>query len=93
MTSRANEIMNIMSIKKGKKAGYSDFTPAVQLALNQARKTCAESSAATAERMGGDDETLEGLTSMCVRNMAMVNPVLNSSYYVRKEILQWDCPL
>ena len=93
MTSRASEIMNIMNIKKGKKAGYSDFTPAVQIALNAARKECAESAASTAERMGGDDEALEGLTSMCLRNVAMVNPVLNSSYYVRKEILQWDCPV
>ena len=93
MTSRAAEIMNIMNIKKGKKAGYPDMTPAVQLALKKARTECSESAAATAERMGGDEETLEGLTSMCLRNVAMVNPVLNSSYYVRKEILQWDCPL
>ena len=41
--------------------------------------------------MGGDEEQVEALQAMCLRNVAMVTPVLNQSYYIRKEILQWDC--
>ena len=88
---RANEIMNAMSLKKAKNSQYPDATPAVQLALANVRKECAESSASLAERIGADEETQETLNSMCVKNVAMLTPVLNSSYFVRKEVMGWDC--
>ena len=53
---RANEIMNAMSLKKAKNSQYPDVTPAVHLALAQARSDCAENTAALAERIGADEE-------------------------------------
>jgi len=53
---RANEIMNAMSLTKAKNSQYPDATPAVHLALAQARSDCAENTAALAERIGADEE-------------------------------------
>ena len=91
MGKRANDIMNMMNLQKAKNADYPDFTPAVKLELAKAQKMCAESAATMAANIDGADE--EALTNMCVRNVAMVTPILNQSYFVRKEICQWDCPL
>lgn len=82
---RAAEIKAMMGQKKN--AEYPDLTPAVSIALAKAQSECAESAASIAAQMGGDEETL---TSMCVKNYAMVTPVLNSSYYIRKEVCAWD---
>ena len=86
MGRRANEIMKAMSLKKDSE--YPDATPAVRLALAQVQQQCAESAVTIAEKVGGDEEAM---ASMCVRNAAMITPSLNSSYFIRKEILQWDC--
>jgi len=58
---RANEIMNAMSLKKAKNSQYPDATPAVQMALAQARQDCADNTAALAERIGADEEAQESL--------------------------------
>ena len=79
--------MNAMSLSQAKNSEYADATPAVRLALAQVQKSCAETSAAIAEQVGGDEEAMQ---TMCVRNAAMLNPVLNQSYFIRKEVLQWD---
>ena len=86
---RQQEIMALMNQKKD--AAYPDLTPAVRLELAKTQAKCAESAAALAATMDGADE--EALNSMCVRNMAMVTPILNQSYYIRKEVLGWDCRL
>ena len=88
MGKRANEIMSAMNLQKAKNSEYPDATPAVHLALAKAREQCAAQAASIAEAVGGDEEEL---SNMCLRNLAMVTPVLNSSYYVRKEIVGWDC--
>ena len=87
MGKRANEIMSAMSLKKNEE--YPDATPAVMLALAKARKECAASAQSLAEQVGDADD--EMLSSMCLKNVAMLTPVLNSSYFVRKEVLGWDC--
>ena len=87
MGKRANEIMSAMSLKKNKE--YPDATPSVLLALSKARKECAAAAESLASQVGDADE--EMMTSMCLRNVAMITPALNSSYYVRKEVLGWDC--
>ena len=51
---RKDEIIRAMSLKKNSE--YPDATPAVFLALSQARKQCAADAAALAERVGADDE-------------------------------------
>ena len=88
MGKRANEIMGLMSLEKSKDSEYPDKTPAVMLTLSKVQKQCAESAAAIAEQIGADEESM---TAMCVKNAAMLDPVLNQSYFVRKEVMQWDC--
>ena len=78
--------MAAMSMKKNE--AYPDATPAVHIALAKATAQCAATAATMAEAMGGDEEQM---TSLCVRNAAMISPILNSSYYVRKEVMGWDC--
>ena len=87
MGKRADEIMNAMSLKQEKNAEYSDATPAVRLALASVQKACAETSSAVAAQVGGDEEMMQ---SICVNNAAMLHPVLNQSYYIRKEVMGWD---
>ena len=88
MGRRANEIMNTMSLSKAKNSEYPDATPAVHLALAKAREQCAATAANIAGAVGGDEEEL---SNMCVRNLVMVTPMLNQSYFVRKEVIGWDC--
>eukprot|EP00354_Favella_ehrenbergii_P001967 CAMPEP_0170469458 /NCGR_PEP_ID=MMETSP0123-20130129/12280_1 /TAXON_ID=182087 /ORGANISM="Favella ehrenbergii, Strain Fehren 1" /LENGTH=85 /DNA_ID=CAMNT_0010736331 /DNA_START=53 /DNA_END=310 /DNA_ORIENTATION=+ len=83
--------MNAMSLSKAKNSDYPDATPAVHLALAKVRSQCATDSASLAESCSADEEMTEAFSSMCVRNAAMLSPVLNQSYYVRKEVLGWDC--
>ena len=90
MGKRANEIMNIMNINKDKNSEYPDATPAVHLALAKAREQCAATAADIAGQVGGDEEEL---SNMCMRNLTMITPILNSSYFVRKTVAQWDCRL
>ena len=78
-----------MSLKKNR--DYPDYTPAVAMALQKARSMCATDAAKLAESSGADEETQDAFASMCLRNVAMITPALNSSYYVRKEVLGWDC--
>ena len=91
MPSRVAEIKSAMSLKKAKNAEYPDATPAVHLALQQVRSQCESYAQSLAEKVGGDEETQEAFSSMCVRNGVMLSPLLNQSYFVRKEVLQWDC--
>lgn len=51
---RKDEIIKAMSLKKDSK--YPDATPAVFMALAQARKQCAADASALAERVGADEE-------------------------------------
>ena len=88
---RKEEIMNAMSLSKAKKRGYDDATPAVHLALAKARAQCDSDAASLAATSGADEDTQAAFASMCVRNTAMITPVLNSSFYVRKEVLGWEC--
>jgi hypothetical protein len=87
---RREEIMSMMSLSTAKNPDYPDATPAVHIALEKVQKQCSETAATVAEKVGGDEEALQ---TMCVRNAIMLNPVLNSSYYIRKEVLQWDSRL
>ena len=80
--------MSAMSLANAKNSQYPDATPAVHLALAKAREQCAATASSISESVGGDQEEL---SNMCLRNLAMVTPVLNSSYYVRKEVIGWDC--
>ena len=85
MGRRAQEIMSMMSLSKD--SAYPDATPAVLLALEQVKAKCAATAGALAEKMGGEEETV---AEVCVRNQIMLTPVLNGSYYIRKEVLGWD---
>ena len=88
---RKEEIMQAMSLSKAKNRNYPDATPAVHLALAQARKRCDADAAALAESSGADEDSQAAFSSMCLRNSTMITPVLSSSYFVRKEVLGWDC--
>ena len=69
--------MNAMSLSKSKNKEYPDATPAIHMALAQARKQCQESAQSIAEKIGADEEGQEALSSMCLKNVAAISPLLN----------------